>query len=64
MMGVGYSNIVDAFQIAYAIGLLAAGRLVYKVGPSTAKFSLFAFGSFPDRHSNLCVGLKAKRIDR
>jgi ACS family hexuronate transporter-like MFS transporter len=29
---IGYGYIVDAFQIAYAIGLLAAGRLVDKVG--------------------------------
>jgi MFS transporter, ACS family, aldohexuronate transporter len=29
---VGYGYIVDAFQIAYAIGLLAAGRLIDKVG--------------------------------
>jgi ACS family hexuronate transporter-like MFS transporter len=29
---VSYGYIVDAFQIAYAIGLLAAGRLVDKVG--------------------------------
>src|SRR5271167_4471453 len=32
MTEVGYGYIVDAFQIAYAIGLLAAGRLVDKVG--------------------------------
>jgi ACS family hexuronate transporter-like MFS transporter len=29
---VGYGYIVDAFQIAYAIGLLAAGRLIDKLG--------------------------------
>jgi ACS family hexuronate transporter-like MFS transporter len=29
---VGYGYIVDAFQIAYAIGLLGAGRLIDKVG--------------------------------
>jgi MFS transporter, ACS family, hexuronate transporter len=32
MTEVGYGFIVDAFQIAYAIGLLAAGRFVDKVG--------------------------------
>src|ERR1700727_2587198 len=29
---VGYGYIVDAFQIAYAIGLLGAGRLIDKLG--------------------------------
>ena len=32
MTEVGYGYVVDAFQIAYAIGLLAAGRLVDKLG--------------------------------
>src|ERR1039458_10818411 len=32
MTEVGYGYIVDAFQIAYAIGLLAAGRLIAKLG--------------------------------
>ena len=32
MTEVGYGYIVDAFQIAYAIGLLAAGRLIDKLG--------------------------------
>lgn len=32
MTEVGYSYIVDAFTIAYALGLLAAGRFVDKVG--------------------------------
>jgi len=32
MTEVGYGYIVDSFQIAYAIGLLAAGRLVDKIG--------------------------------
>src|SRR6201987_5089064 len=32
MTEVGYGYIVDAFQVAYAIGLLAAGRLVDKLG--------------------------------
>jgi ACS family hexuronate transporter-like MFS transporter len=32
MTEVGYSYIVDAFQVAYAFGLLAAGRFVDKVG--------------------------------
>jgi ACS family hexuronate transporter-like MFS transporter len=32
MTEVGYGYIVDAFQIAYALGLLAAGRLVDRVG--------------------------------
>jgi ACS family hexuronate transporter-like MFS transporter len=33
MTEVSYGYIVDAFQIAYAIGLLAAGRLIDKLGP-------------------------------
>ncbi|MGC1477258.1 MAG: MFS transporter, partial [Terriglobales bacterium] len=32
MTEVGYGYIVDAFQIAYAIGLLGAGRLIDKLG--------------------------------
>jgi len=32
MTEVGYGYIVDAFQLAYAVGLLAAGRLVDKLG--------------------------------
>src|SRR6202051_2056275 len=32
MTEVSYGYIVDAFQIAYAVGLLAAGRLIDKVG--------------------------------
>jgi ACS family hexuronate transporter-like MFS transporter len=32
MTEVGYGYVVDAFQIAYAIGLLAAGRLIDKLG--------------------------------
>ena len=32
MTEVGYGYIVDAFQVAYALGLLAAGRFVDKVG--------------------------------
>jgi len=32
MTEVGYGYIVDAFQIAYAIGLLVAGRLIDKLG--------------------------------
>jgi MFS transporter, ACS family, hexuronate transporter len=32
MTEVGYGYIVDAFQIAYAIGLLAAGRLIDELG--------------------------------
>ena len=32
MTEVGYGYVVDAFQIAYALGLLAAGRFVDKVG--------------------------------
>jgi len=32
MTEVGYGYVVDAFQIAYAIGLVAAGRLVDKLG--------------------------------
>src|SRR5208337_3455023 len=32
MTEIGYSHVVQAFQIAYAFGLLAAGRFVDKVG--------------------------------
>src|SRR5260370_5475198 len=32
MSEVSYGYVVDAFQIAYAIGLLAAGRLIDKLG--------------------------------
>ncbi len=32
MTEINYSYIVDAFQVAYAIGLLAAGRLIDKLG--------------------------------
>jgi ACS family hexuronate transporter-like MFS transporter len=32
MTEIGYGYVVDAFQIAYAIGLLGAGRLIDKVG--------------------------------
>jgi ACS family hexuronate transporter-like MFS transporter len=32
MTEVGYGYIVDAFQIAYAIGLVASGRLIDKIG--------------------------------
>src|ERR1700689_5768232 len=42
---VGYGYIVDAFQIAYAIGLLAAGRLVDKVGTRIGYMVIMAIWS-------------------
>jgi ACS family hexuronate transporter-like MFS transporter len=50
MTEMGYAYVVDAFQIAYAIGLLAAGRLVDKLGTrisymvAMAVWSLSAMG--------------------
>src|SRR5437588_10189892 len=32
MTEISYGYIVDAFQLSYAIGLLAAGRLMHKMG--------------------------------
>jgi MFS transporter, ACS family, aldohexuronate transporter len=39
---VGYGYIVDAFQIAYAIGLLGAGRLIDKLGTRTGYLLVMA----------------------
>src|SRR5580692_10567485 len=39
---VGYGYIVDAFQIAYAIGLLGAGRLIDKLGTRTGYLVVMA----------------------
>jgi ACS family hexuronate transporter-like MFS transporter len=45
MTEIGYGYIVDAFQIAYAIGLLAAGRLIDKVGTRIGYMLLMAVWS-------------------
>jgi ACS family hexuronate transporter-like MFS transporter len=45
MTEVGYGYIVDAFQIAYAIGLLAAGRLVDKIGTRVGYMAIMAVWS-------------------
>jgi MFS transporter, ACS family, hexuronate transporter len=42
MTEVGYGYIVDAFQLAYAIGLLGAGRLIDKVGTRIGYMLLMA----------------------
>ena len=42
---IGYGYIVDAFQIAYAIGLLAAGRFVDKVGTRIGYMVIMAIWS-------------------
>jgi MFS transporter, ACS family, hexuronate transporter len=42
----GYGYIVDAFQIAYAIGLLAAGRLIDKLGTRIGYLLVMAVWSF------------------
>ena len=42
---VNYGYIVDAFQIAYAIGLLAAGRLIDKLGTRIGYILVMAFWS-------------------
>src|SRR5579862_5271497 len=50
MTEVGYGYVIDAFQIAYAIGLLAVGRLIDKLGTRSgytlvmATWSLSAMG--------------------
>jgi MFS transporter, ACS family, hexuronate transporter len=45
MTEVSYGYIVDAFQIAYAIGLLAAGRLIDKLGTRIGYMSVMAVWS-------------------
>src|ERR1700740_819231 len=45
MTEVGYGYIVDAFQVAYAIGLLAAGRLIAKLGPRRGYMLVMVTGS-------------------
>lgn len=45
MTEVGYGYIVDAFQIAYAIGLIAAGRLVDKLGTRIGYMVIMAIWS-------------------
>src|ERR1035437_1616123 len=45
MTEVGYSYIVDAFTIAYAVGLVAAGRFVDKVGTRIATWSSWLSGA-------------------
>jgi len=46
MTEVNYGYIVDAFQIAYAIGLLAAGRLIDKLGTRIGYMLVMAVWSF------------------
>jgi MFS transporter, ACS family, hexuronate transporter len=46
MTEVSYAYIVDAFQIAYAIGLLAAGRLIDKLGTRIGYMLVMAVWSF------------------
>jgi ACS family hexuronate transporter-like MFS transporter len=46
MTEVGYGYIVDCFQIAYALGLLAAGRFVDKVGTRIGYMVIMAIWSF------------------
>ena len=45
MTEVGYGNIVAAFQIAYALGLLATGRFVDKVGTRVGYMAIMALWS-------------------
>ncbi len=45
MSEVGYGYVVDAFQLAYAIGLLAAGRFVDKVGTRVGYMVIMAVWS-------------------
>jgi len=45
MTEVGYSYIVDAFQIAYGLGLLAAGRLVDRIGTRVGYMVIMAVWS-------------------
>ena len=42
---IGYGYIVDAFQLAYAIGLLAAGRCVDRVGTRVGYMAIMALWS-------------------
>jgi ACS family hexuronate transporter-like MFS transporter len=46
MTEVGYGHIVAAFQIAYALGLVAAGRFVDKVGTRVGYMVIMAIWSF------------------
>src|ERR1700688_4897457 len=46
MTEVSYGYIVDAFQIAYAIGLLASGRLIDKLGTRIGYMLVMAVWSF------------------
>src|ERR1700719_3185368 len=46
MTEISYGYIVDAFQIAYAIGLLAAGRLIDKLGTRIGYMLVMAVWSF------------------
>jgi ACS family hexuronate transporter-like MFS transporter len=43
---INYGYIVDAFQIAYAIGLLVAGRLIDKLGTRIGYMLVMAVWSF------------------
>ncbi len=45
MSEISYSYVVDAFQIAYALGLLAAGRFVDKVGTRIGYMAVMAIWS-------------------
>ena len=45
MTEIGYGYIVDTFQVAYAIGLLAAGRFVDKVGTRIGYMAIMAVWS-------------------
>lgn len=45
MSEIGYGYVVDAFQIAYALGLLAAGRFVDKVGTRVGYMVIMAIWS-------------------
>lgn len=45
MTEIGYGYIVDAFQVAYAVGLLAAGRFVDKVGTRIGYMAIMALWS-------------------
>jgi ACS family hexuronate transporter-like MFS transporter len=45
MTEIGYSHVVQAFQLAYALGLLAAGRFVDKVGTRIGYMAIMAVWS-------------------
>src|ERR1700758_1242031 len=45
MTEIGYSHVVQAFQFAYALGLLAAGRFVDKVGTRIGYIVIMAIWS-------------------